>query len=65
VLGSLAYFNTINLTQTWVASGRLRMVAAFVMLHGGVFVLALVLLWWRDHSAVLHFRRAQSRRIVA
>jgi lipopolysaccharide export system permease protein len=65
LLGSLAYFNTINLTQTWVASGRLRMVAAFVMLHGGVFVLALVLLWWRDHSAVLHFRRARSRRIVA
>jgi lipopolysaccharide export system permease protein len=53
LLGSLSYFNSINLTQTWVSSGRFGMATAFVMLHGGVFLLALLLLWWRDHAAVL------------
>jgi lipopolysaccharide export system permease protein len=58
LLGSLSYFNAVNLTQAWVAGGRLRMATALLSLHGGVFVLALLLLWWRDHAAVLHFRRA-------
>jgi lipopolysaccharide export system permease protein len=57
LVGSLAYFNSINLTQTWVANGRFGMAQALLVLHGGMFLLALALLWWRDHSAVLHFRR--------
>ena len=56
LVGSLAYFNTINLTQSWVANGRFGMAQALLTLHGGVFLLALLLLWWRDHAAVLHFR---------
>ena len=57
LVGSLAYFNSINLTQNWVANGRFGMTHALVVLHGGVFLAALALLWWRDHAAVLHFRR--------
>ena len=37
------------------------MTSAFVTLHGGVFLLALALLWWRDHAAVLHFRFGAAR----
>ena len=65
LLGSLSYFNGINLTQNWVAAGRFGMVPAFAVLHGGVLAVALALLWWRDHSAVLHFRRAAPRRSPA
>jgi lipopolysaccharide export system permease protein len=58
LVGSLAYFNSINLTQSWVANGRFGMTQALLALHGGVFLVALALLWWRDHAAVLQFRRA-------
>lgn len=61
LLGSLAYFNSINITQSWVANGRFGMASAFIALHGGVFLAALALLWWRDHAAVLHFRRRAAR----
>ena len=61
LLGSLSYFNLVNLTQTWVAGGRYGMTVAFATLHGGVFLLALALLWWRDHAAVLHFRFGAAR----
>jgi lipopolysaccharide export system permease protein len=61
LFGSLAYFNATNLTQSWVSSGRFGMVPAFVTLHGGVFLAAMLLLWWRDHAAVLHFRRSAVR----
>jgi lipopolysaccharide export system permease protein len=57
LVGSLAYFNSVNLTQTWVANGRFGMAQALLALHGGVFLAALALLWWRDHAAVLQFRR--------
>jgi lipopolysaccharide export system permease protein len=60
LVGSLAYFNSINLTQNWVANGRFGMAECFVALHGGVLLMALALLWWRDHGAVLHFRRARA-----
>ena len=57
LVGSLAYFNSINLTQNWVANGRFGMGQTLLALHGGVFVVALALLWWRDHSAVWQMRR--------
>jgi lipopolysaccharide export system permease protein len=65
LLGSLAYFNAINLTQSWVASGRFRLATALVALHGGVFLFAVALLWWRDHAAVFHFRRRARRAVPA
>ncbi len=65
LVGSLAYFNSVNLTQSWVANGRFGMVQALLVLHGGVFLAALALLWWRDHAAVLHYRLGGARRAAA
>ena len=62
LLGFFAYFNLINLSQAWVSNGRLSLGAALALLHGGAFALALALLWWRDHAAVL---RLLPRRRVA
>jgi lipopolysaccharide export system permease protein len=65
LVGSLAYFNSINLTQSWVANGRFGLAQAFLVLHGSVLLVALALLWWRDHAAVLHFRRSAARAVPA
>jgi lipopolysaccharide export system permease protein len=46
------YYNAVNLSQAWVASGKLSMVGALVVIHGIAFALALFLLWWREHGAV-------------
>lgn len=56
LVGSLAYYNSINLTQSWVANGRFGIAPALLVLHGGVFLAALGLLWWRDHATVLRQR---------
>ena len=61
LLGSLAYFNSVNLTQSWVANGRFGMVPSLLALHGGVFLAALALLWWRDHAAVWAYRFGSAR----
>lgn len=62
LLAFVVYYNLINLTQAWVASGRLGLGVALVALHGGVFGLALLLLWWRDHAAVTHWPVPARRR---
>jgi lipopolysaccharide export system permease protein len=62
LLAFVVYYNLINLTQAWVASGRLGLGAALVGLHGGVFVLALLMLWWRDHAAVTNWAAPWRRR---
>ena len=54
------YYNLINLSQAWVGGERLSMGAALIGLHGGVFVVALALLWWRDHAAVFSWRTRQT-----
>jgi lipopolysaccharide export system permease protein len=56
LLGFVVYYNFINLSQAWVSGGRFTMGGALLCLHGGAFALALALLWWRDHAAVLRLR---------
>jgi lipopolysaccharide export system permease protein len=53
LLGFVVYYNLINLSQAWVAGARLSLGQAMLLLHGGAFVLALGLLWWREHGSTL------------
>ncbi len=53
LLAFAVYYNLVNLSQAWVAGGRLSVAAALWAIHGTAFALALALLWWRDHAAVM------------
>jgi len=56
LLGFVVYYNLINLSQAWVGGGKLGLGPALALTHGGAFVLALSLLWWRDHAQVISLR---------
>jgi lipopolysaccharide export system permease protein len=56
LLSFIVYYNLINLTRAWVASDKLNIQQAMGAIHGGVFVLGILLLWWRDHGTVLSWR---------
>lgn len=59
LLTFVVYYNVINLSQAWVAAGRMSMGAALLLFHGGAFALALLLLWWREQgNRRLSLRRA-------
>ena len=50
LLTFVVYYNLINLSQAWVSGGKLGMGTALAVTHGTAFVLALLLLWWRDSA---------------
>jgi len=50
LLTFVVYYNAINLSQAWVASGRMEMGAALATFHGGALAIALALLWWREQG---------------
>jgi len=50
LLAFVVYFNLVNLSQAWVASGKVGLGAVLLVEHGGMLALALGLLWWRDHA---------------
>jgi len=50
LLAFVVYFNLINLSQAWIATGKASMGGMLVAIHGSVFLLALALIWWRDHA---------------
>ncbi|MFO1268456.1 MAG: LPS export ABC transporter permease LptF [Rubrivivax sp.] len=52
LLAFAVYYNVVNLSQAWVATGKLSMGAALLAIHGGAFAFAMALLWWREHAAV-------------
>jgi lipopolysaccharide export system permease protein len=56
LLAFVIYYNLINLSKAWVAGGKLDMGTALALTHGGAFVLALALIWWRDHGTHLGLR---------
>lgn len=62
LLSFVVYYNLINLTQAWVASGKMSLGLGLSLSHGGALALAWLLIWWRDYSAVVHWwpRRAQT-----
>ncbi len=51
LLAFVVYFNLINLSQAWIATGKVGMGSMLAAIHGSVFLLALALLWWRDHAS--------------
>jgi lipopolysaccharide export system permease protein len=65
LLAFVVYFNLINLSQSWVANGRFAMGPALLALHGGAFVLALSLIWWREHGTVRGPRRRPAKAAAA
>jgi lipopolysaccharide export system permease protein len=54
LLGFVVYYNMINLSQAWVSGARIALGPALALVHGGGLVLALALIWWRDHGTVWH-----------
>ena len=48
LLSFVVYYNLISLSQAWVANGKLGMGSALVLMHGGAFLVAMLLLWWRE-----------------
>ncbi|MGH8796272.1 MAG: LPS export ABC transporter permease LptF [Caldimonas sp.] len=50
LLAFVIYYNVINLSQAWVAGAKVGMGIALVAAHGSAFLLALGLLWWREHA---------------
>ncbi|HVO06395.1 MAG TPA: LPS export ABC transporter permease LptF [Burkholderiaceae bacterium] len=61
LLGFVVYYNLINLSQAWVSGGRMALGPALAVVHGGALVLALSLMWWRDHAAVWRLFRVVRR----
>ena len=66
LLGFFVYYNFINLSQAWVTAGRIGLGTVLVVGHGGAFVLAIALLWWRENAMrrVPGFRRRRRRQVV-
>ncbi len=58
LLAFVVYYNVINLSQAWVAGGRIGLGTALLLAHGGALALALGLLRWRDHGIAGLWRRA-------
>jgi len=65
VLAFFVYYNLINLSQAWVAGGRTSMGVVLLELHGGALLMALALLWWRDHGCAASLLRRSTRPAVA
>jgi lipopolysaccharide export system permease protein len=57
LLSFVVYYNLINISQAWVAAGRIGLGTSLVALHGAAFGVALALIAWRDHATVWSLRR--------
>jgi lipopolysaccharide export system permease protein len=56
----VVYFNLVSLTSNWVGAGRADMGRSLLGLHGGVFLLALALIWWREHGTAMRWSRTRA-----
>jgi lipopolysaccharide export system permease protein len=61
LLAFVVYFNLLNLSQAWVASGQFGAWTTLLVIHGLCFAAAVALLWWRDRGQALLLRRSRPR----
>jgi lipopolysaccharide export system permease protein len=50
LLAFIVYYNLINLSNAWVTSNKLTMGESLFAVHGFALIIALAMLWWRDHA---------------
>jgi lipopolysaccharide export system permease protein len=50
LLTFIVYYNLINLSNVWVAAGKMSFGESLLATHGGALLLATLMLWWRDHA---------------
>jgi lipopolysaccharide export system permease protein len=62
LLSFVVYFNLVNLSQAWVASGQLTLAGALAAVHGSVFAIGVSLLWWRGRGSSLRIMPAPKPR---
>ncbi|MBA3589446.1 LPS export ABC transporter permease LptF [Methylibium sp.] len=62
LLAFVVYYNLLSLSQAWVASGTLAFGPALAVVHGGMFVVAVTLLWWRERGSSMVLRRRRPAR---
>lgn len=48
------YYNLINFAQDWITRGRIDMPRMLLLLHGGIFALAMLWIWMRHNQWSLH-----------
>ncbi len=63
LLAFVVYYNLINLTQAWVAAGTASLGAAVLSVHGGAFMLAVMLIGGRERLSLALTRRLRLRRL--
>ncbi|MBV8502202.1 MAG: LPS export ABC transporter permease LptF [Paucibacter sp.] len=61
LLSFVIYFNMINLTQSWVGNGRMQLPQSLLIVHGGAFVLSVLMIWWRDNRIRFGWLRMRMR----
>ncbi|MBL8328754.1 MAG: LptF/LptG family permease, partial [Rubrivivax sp.] len=64
LLSFIVYFNLLTLSQNWVATGRMGMGTALLAVHGSVFLMALLLMAWREQGGLGRWSVLR-RRVVA
>jgi lipopolysaccharide export system permease protein len=50
LLAFMFYYNLINLSQSWIASGQFRFTALILMMHGGIFIISALWLAKRHNN---------------
>jgi lipopolysaccharide export system permease protein len=67
LLAFFVYYNLINLSQSWVGSGRVGVGVALAGLHGTALAIAVLMLWWRENGMrrVAVTRRRRRRPVAA
>jgi lipopolysaccharide export system permease protein len=61
LLAFVVYYNLINLSKAWVGGGKMGMGFALAMTHGVALLLAIGLLWWRDHGTHVSLSKPGTR----
>jgi lipopolysaccharide export system permease protein len=60
LLTFVVYYNLVNLSQAWVASGKLGAVPTLLAVHGGALLFALAVLVWRERGPAFGLRLRRS-----
>jgi lipopolysaccharide export system permease protein len=65
IISFFTYYNMVNTSRNWIGNGQFSFSGMLLTLHMPVFIVACMILYWRQHQGLIFYKSRSTRKTTA